>query len=84
MPAETNKPERERRAEGVIRPYRAEDREAVRQICRTTAYRNRGSDAVFEDGEVFADYWTRYYTDYEPESCLIVEEDGEVVAPKAG
>jgi hypothetical protein len=66
-------------AAGIIRPYRPEDREAVRQICRRTAYRNKGSDAVFEDGEVFADYWTRYYTDFEPESCLVVEEDGEVV-----
>lgn len=80
MPADTNKSKRhERHSDGIIRPYRAEDREAVRHICRTTAYRNRGSDAVFEDGEVFADYWTRYYTDYEPESCLIVEEEGEVV-----
>lgn len=66
-------------ARGVIRAYRPEDREAVRQICRRTAYRNRGSDSVFEDGELFADYWTRYYTDFEPESCLVVEEDGEVI-----
>ena len=64
---------------GTIRPYEQGDREAVRQICRTTAYRNRGSDSVFEDGKLFADYWTRYYTDFEPESCLVVEEDGEVI-----
>lgn len=64
---------------GIIRPYRQSDRESVRQICRTTAYRNRGSDSVFEDGELFADYWTRYYTDFEPDSCLVVEEDGEVI-----
>jgi hypothetical protein len=66
-------------AKGIIRAYSPADREAVRLICRTTAYRNRGSDSVFEDGELFADYWTRYYTDFEPESCLVVEEDGEVV-----
>lgn len=64
---------------GLIRPYRAEDREPVREICRRTAYRNRGSAAVIEDGELFADYWTKYYTDEEPESALVVEEDGKVV-----
>jgi hypothetical protein len=66
-------------ASGTIRPYRAEDREIVRDICRRTAYRNKGSSAVFEDGELFADYWTRYYTDFEPESCFVVEEEGEVL-----
>jgi len=64
---------------GLIRPYRAADREAVREICRRTAYRNRGSAAVIEDGELFADYWTKYYTDEEPGSALVVEEDGAVV-----
>ena len=64
---------------GLIRPYRAADREVVREICRRTAYRNRGSNAVIEDGELFADYWTKYYTDEEPQSALVVEEDGEVV-----
>lgn len=64
---------------GEIRPYRPEDREIVRDICRRTAYRNKGSSAVFEDGELFADYWTRYYTDFEPGSCFVVEEDGEVL-----
>lgn len=82
MPAERQvEKARKRRplAEGAIRAYKPEDRDAVREICRRTAYRNRGSDAVFEDGELFADYWTRYYTDFEPESCLVVEEDGEVI-----
>lgn len=64
---------------GLIRPYRTGDREAVREICRQTAYRNRGSAAVIEDGELFADYWTKYYTDEEPGSALVVEEDGIVV-----
>lgn len=65
--------------EGLIRPYRSGDREAVREICRRTAYRNRGSAAVIEDGELFADYWTKYYTEEEPESALVVEQDGRVV-----
>ena len=71
-------------ARGIVRPYSPDDREAVREICRRTAYRNRGSEFVFEDGELFADYWTRYYTDFEPESCLVVEEDGEIVGYLVG
>ncbi|MVA96821.1 hypothetical protein GN330_06110 [Nitratireductor sp. CAU 1489] len=64
---------------GTIRPFEPRDRDAVRKICRKTAYRNLGSRAVFEDDELFADYWCNYYTDHEPESCLVVEEDGAVV-----
>lgn len=64
---------------GIIRAYRTSDREAVREICRKTAYRNRGASSVFEDGEAFADYWTSYYTDEEPDSALVVEENGKVV-----
>ncbi len=63
----------------VVRAYRATDREVVREICRQTAFRNLGSAAVFEDGELFADYWTKYYTDFEAESCLLLEENGVVV-----
>lgn len=82
MNAETGKGERRsrrREATGTIRAYEPRDREAVRDIARRTAYRNRGSAALFEDDELFADYWTSYYTDYEPESCLVVEEEGEIV-----
>lgn len=70
---------RSREVTATIRPYRPEDREAVRDIARRTAYRNRGSAAIFEDDELFADYWTRYYTDFEPESCLILEDEGRVI-----
>ncbi|MBO6719080.1 MAG: hypothetical protein JJ913_14075 [Rhizobiaceae bacterium] len=80
---EARKPRREK-PRGIIRAYRPADRDAVRDICRKTAYRNRGSDSVFEDGELFADYWTRYYTDFEPESCLVVEEDGAVIGYLVG
>src|SRR5690554_5943019 len=63
----------------IVRPYALADRPAVREICRSTAYRGRGSAAVFEDGELFADYWSSYYTDHEPESCLVLELDGAVI-----
>lgn len=70
--------------EVTIRAYRPADREAVRAICRQTAFRNLGSDAVFEDGELFADYFTAYYTDHEPESCLVAERDGKIVGYLTG
>lgn len=89
MSAEAGLPAPERRArpnraQAAIRPYEARDREAVRDICRRTAYRNRGSRAVFEDDELFADYWTGYYTDYEPESTWVLELDGRVIGYLSG
>jgi len=36
-------------------------------------------DALFSDREVFADFFTRYYTDWEPESAMVVDAEGEVV-----
>lgn len=63
----------------AIRPYAAADRPAVREICCRTAFRNAGSDRFFEDREVFADFGTRYYTDYRPEDVVIVEQEGEVI-----
>lgn len=62
-----------------VRPYRDEDRDAVRAICCRTAYRNLGSKSVFEDDELFADYWTRYYTDFDRTYAYVIEEDGEII-----
>jgi hypothetical protein len=62
-----------------VRCYRPADRAAVRRIACETAFRGRGSRAVLDDDELFADYWTRYYTDYEPELSLVAERDGEVI-----
>lgn len=62
----------------VIRPYRTEDRDAVRAICADTGFLGKPIDPVFEDRELFADYLTSYYTDAEPESTFVIEHDGEV------
>src|SRR5207302_8687285 len=61
-----------------IRPYRPEDREAVRRICADTGFLGRPIDPVFEDRELFADYLTGYYTRVEPASLLVCELDGVV------
>jgi hypothetical protein len=63
----------------VLRPYRAQDRADVREICCRTAFRNLGCSALVDDPELFADYWSAYYTDYEPEATLIAERDGVIV-----
>ena len=65
-------------AHRVIRPYRPEDRPALRAICADTGFLGRPIDPVFEDRELFADYLTSYYTDAEPESTVVCELNGEV------
>ena len=62
-----------------IREYRVSDRSRVREIACRTAFRNRGHSALIDDASLFADYWTRYYTDLEPESAIVAERDGVVV-----
>jgi len=62
----------------VIRPYRPADRDAVRRLCCETGYLGKAIDPVFEDRGLFADYLTSFYTDWEPESTFVLEQDGEV------
>ena len=66
------------RAIPIVRPYRAEDRAAIRRICADTGFLGKPIDPVFEDRELFADYLTAYYTDAEPESTYVALMDGEV------
>jgi hypothetical protein len=63
----------------TVRIYRPADRPIIRRIACETAFRGRGARAVLDDDELFADYWTRYYTDHEPELSLVAEKDGEVI-----
>ena len=63
----------------AVRQYRPSDRTVVRDICYRTAYRNHGAEAVFDDPELFCDYWTRYYTDFNPDRALVAEIDGRPV-----
>jgi GNAT superfamily N-acetyltransferase len=61
-----------------IRPYHAQDREAVRKLCCETGFLGNPIDPVFEDRELFANFLTAYYTDWEPESSFVLEVNGEV------
>lgn len=62
----------------AIRSYEPRDREAVRRLCCETGFLGKPIDPVFEDRELFADYLTSYYTDREPESSFVLEQDGVV------
>ncbi|MDZ4815691.1 MAG: GNAT family acetyltransferase [Verrucomicrobiota bacterium] len=62
----------------LVRKYRPEDRVKIRALCADTGFLGTPVDQVFEDRELFADYLTKYYTDYEPESAFVLELNGEV------
>ena len=62
----------------VIRSYRASDRDAVRRLCCQTGFLGEPIDPVYQDHELFADFLTAYYTDWEPESSFVLEIDGEI------
>jgi hypothetical protein len=61
------------------RPYRRSDRNAIRELCCETGFLGEPIDPVFSDRELFADYLTSYYTDWEPESTWVGVVDGKVV-----
>jgi hypothetical protein len=62
----------------TIRSYRKTDREAVRRLCCDTGFLGTPIDPVYEDRQLFADFLTTYYTDWEPESSFVIEIDGEI------
>ena len=62
----------------IIRSFRVSDREAVRKLCCQTGFLGEPIDPVYEDRQLFADFLTTYYTDWEPESSFVVEADGEI------
>ena len=61
-----------------IRKYEEADRNMVRHLCCETGFLGNAIDPVFEDREVFANFLTGYYTDWEPESAFVLEVNGEV------
>jgi ribosomal protein S18 acetylase RimI-like enzyme len=65
-------------AELVFRPYAAGDRARVRDICFRTGYMGEPVAWQWPDDESWADMFTGYYTDLEPERALVVERDGTV------
>jgi GNAT superfamily N-acetyltransferase len=66
-----------------VRPYEPRDRDAVREICRATAY-GGAERARPIDPLLLTDLMTRYYTDYTPEAVWVAERKGRVVGYLAG
>jgi hypothetical protein len=62
----------------TIRSYRKTDRDAVRRLCCQTGFLGTPIDPVYEDRQLFADFLTTYYTDWEPQSSFVIEIDGEI------
>jgi hypothetical protein len=64
----------------IIRPYRKEDEEAVRDICWATGFNGEPADKwVDMNREFFTDMWLGYYLRMTPELILVAEADGHVV-----
>lgn len=61
-----------------IRKFHSADRARVRELCCMTGFLGNPIDPVFEDRELFADYLTAYYTDWEPESSFVLIMNGEI------
>lgn len=61
-----------------IRKFQPGDRARVRELCCATGFLGNPIDPVFEDRELFADYLTAYYTDWEPESSFMLWMGGEI------
>jgi hypothetical protein len=61
-----------------IRKFEASDRARVRELCCETGFLGNPIDPVFEDRELFADYLSAYYTDWEPESAFVLLVNGEI------
>ncbi len=68
----------------AIRPYATGDRSAVREIVCDTADHGEPVDRFFRDRDTFADFLTMYYTDHEPQSLWVAEDDGRVVGYLTG
>lgn len=65
-------------ADTIVRNYEPRDRKAIRHLCCETGFLGNPIDPVFEDRELFADYLTAYYTDWEPEASFVLEQNGVV------
>jgi len=64
--------------EFLVRKYQPGDRDRVRYICSETGFIGRPQEAVFEGREEFADLWSSYWTDREPQSAFVACVEGKV------
>lgn len=70
--------------EMLVRHYRPPDEEAVRRICGDTALYGQTIERLIKDRESVVDALIGYYTEFETESLLVADHEGEVVGYLAG
>lgn len=58
-----------------VRPFHRDDEGDVRRICLANG---RLPERIRPEDWLFADYWTRYYTRFEPEHAWVAEAGGGV------
>ena len=62
-----------------VRPYRADDRPQIRDICYRTGYLGDPVDWFWRDRSSFEDLFSSWYTDAEPESLWVADRGGKAV-----
>jgi ribosomal protein S18 acetylase RimI-like enzyme len=67
-----------------VRSFEPADRAAVRDISHRTGYMGESAESFWRHKESWADLWTSYYTDQEPESLHVATMDDAVVGYLAG
>ena len=68
----------------TVRPFEPQDREAVRRLSYRLGYMGEPASWYWHHPETFADIWTAYYTDHEPESLFVAAKPGAVVGYLTG
>jgi len=55
----------------IIRQYNKDDCSSIRDIAWDTAFIGKSADIFFDGKDILTDLLTKYFTDYEPESCFV-------------
>lgn len=61
----------------LIRPSGRSDRPAVRAICAATAWLGLPASDRIADDWIWAEYWTRFFTDRQGDCCWVAESRGD-------
>jgi GNAT superfamily N-acetyltransferase len=64
-------------AKCFIRPLRRADRQAVRDICIQTAWLGGPGKGHIPDRWIWAEFWTRYFTDRAPQNSWVLCSPGD-------
>jgi ribosomal protein S18 acetylase RimI-like enzyme len=67
-----------------VRSFAPGDRETVRDISYRTGFMGESVESFWRHKESWADLWTSYYTDREPQSLYVATIDDSVVGYLAG